>query len=178
MNIMRCPFLFAQEYFKEVPLVIAEVGVAFGDNAALVYDGLKPKEFHLIDNWEWDGASRVSHGAISTKDEMYAFAVGQLNHLPGVRFVPTTSKRASLLYPKEYFHLVYIDADHEYEGVQEDLISWYPKVKPGGIFGGDDFDPYPGVKRAVEEFARQEQLKLYVGQSRTQWWVIKPKEGE
>ncbi len=171
---MRCPFSFAKKHFKDRALIIAEVGVAFGDNAVNFYEGLQPKELHLIDNWEWDGASRISHGPLSTKDEMYEYAINQLNHRPGVRFVPTTSKRASLLYPDEYFDLVYIDANHDYEWVQLDLSCWYRKVKSGGILCGDDFDPYPGVKQAVTEFANEEKLKLNVGQSKTQWWVIKP----
>ena len=37
--------------------------------------------------------------------------------------------------------LVYIDGDHTLRGITNDLISVLPKVKTGGIIGGDDFTP-------------------------------------
>lgn len=33
---------------------------------------------------------------------------------------------------------VYIDANHEYNYALQDILAWYPKVKPGGILAGDD----------------------------------------
>lgn len=52
---------------------------------------------------------------------------------------------------------VFLDADHSYEGVRDDIAAWLPKVKPGGWIGGHDIDnPEPpfdfsGVRRAVDE---------------------------
>ena len=36
---------------------------------------------------------------------------------------------------------VYIDADHTLKGITIDLINIWPKVKRGGLIGGDDFGP-------------------------------------
>lgn len=53
--------------------------------------------------------------------------------------------------------MVFLDADHSYEGVRDDIAAWLPKVKPGGWIGGHDIDnPAPaydfsGVRRAVDE---------------------------
>ena len=52
---------------------------------------------------------------------------------------------------------VFLDADHSYEGVRDDIAAWLPKVKPGGWIGGHDIDnPEPpfdfsGVRKAVNE---------------------------
>lgn len=35
---------------------------------------------------------------------------------------------------------VFVDADHRYTGVAKDLEAWWPKVAPGGIICGHDFD--------------------------------------
>jgi len=53
---------------------------------------------------------------------------------------------------------VFIDADHSYEGVRQDLISWWPKVKPGGFICGHDYGTPKegkryGVSQAVNEWA-------------------------
>ncbi len=49
--------------------------------------------------------------------------------------------------------LVYIDGNHGYLDVLEDIAAWLPKVKPGGLLAGHDYDQIrrPGVPRAVSE---------------------------
>jgi hypothetical protein len=48
---------------------------------------------------------------------------------------------------------VYIDGDHSYEAVKEDIAGWWPKVKVGGILAGHDYDPRnAGTIQAVDEF--------------------------
>ncbi len=46
---------------------------------------------------------------------------------------------------------VFIDADHVYDRVKEDILAWLPKVKPGGIIAGHDYNAPHGVERAVNE---------------------------
>ncbi len=48
---------------------------------------------------------------------------------------------------------VFIDADHSYEAVRDDIRNWRPKVRRGGWLGGHDYrsDKWPGVVRAVDE---------------------------
>ena len=47
---------------------------------------------------------------------------------------------------------VFIDADHVYDRVKEDILAWLPKVKPGGIIAGHDYNAaHPGVLQAVPE---------------------------
>ena len=72
--------------------------------------------------------------------------------------------------------VVYIDADHSYKAVRDDIAVWYPRVTPGGALCGHDYypeKPWPGVKRAVDEFIAREQLVLttYADSS---WMVLKP----
>ena len=49
--------------------------------------------------------------------------------------------------------MVFIDANHEYEGISTDIRAWRPKVTANGIFAGHDHWPveYPGVVRACRE---------------------------
>ena len=46
--------------------------------------------------------------------------------------------------------LIFIDADHSYPAVKQDIINYTPKLKPGGILSGHDID-FPGVNQAVNE---------------------------
>ena len=66
-------------------------------------------------------------------------------------FVMTTHE-ASTLVDDHSLDFVFIDADHGYEAVRQDITDWTPKVKPGGWVGGHDYSPkFPGVIQAVKE---------------------------
>lgn len=53
-----------------------------------------------------------------------------------------TSEQASNLFADNSLDFVYIDANHSYEYVMEDLRLWYPKLKKGGYLMGDDYLGY------------------------------------
>eukprot|EP00439_Symbiodinium_sp_Y106_P068474 s1005_g11.t1 len=66
--------------------------------------------------------------------------------------------------------LVFIDAAHEYESVQEDLLHWASKVRPGGILAGHDYlTASPGVVKAVNEFVLKHDALLWL--TRDSWWL-------
>lgn len=54
---------------------------------------------------------------------------------------------------------VFIDADHSYESVMEDLELWVPKVKAGGMVSGHDTH-FPGVYRAITEYFPKGDLSM------------------
>lgn len=61
-----------------------------------------------------------------------------------------TTLEAAKLYEDHSLDFVFIDAQHTYEAVTEDIKAWLPKVKSGGILAGHDIFHGP-VRRAVEE---------------------------
>lgn len=67
--------------------------------------------------------------------------------------VESDSAAAADGYPDGSLDFVYVDASHERAAVLRDLRAWFPKVKPGGWIGGDDFSgAHPGVPDAVNAF--------------------------
>lgn len=62
------------------------------------------------------------------------------------------SNEAAPIIQDGFFDLVYIDGDHRYERVVEDIRIWLPKIRPMGFIGGHDCDRgHPGVVQAVRE---------------------------
>lgn len=56
---------------------------------------------------------------------------------------------------------VFIDGDHRYSNVIEDIKAWLPKVIKGGLLAGHDYnDAFPDVIRAVNEVFRPDQRRI------------------
>jgi hypothetical protein len=91
------------------------------------------------------------------------------------------SKDAVALFPDEHFDWVYIDSNHTYEAVKEDLEMWLPKVKNGGYICGHDYIlprevlnlPF-GVVPAVNEFINKHSFELvYLTTEKFSTYVIR-----
>ncbi len=54
-------------------------------------------------------------------------------------FVRNLTTAAATLIPDDFLDFVYIDARHDYCGCMEDMVTWWPKLKLGGIMSGHDF---------------------------------------
>ena len=68
----------------------------------------------------------------------------------GDRLVPIEGNSSVLADKIPNVDLIFIDADHSYNGCSKDILAYRDKVKAGGIFSGHDID-FPGVNRAVNE---------------------------
>lgn len=56
-----------------------------------------------------------------------------------VFFHRTYSVNAAKSFEDESLDLVFIDADHKWWSVLQDLVAWWPKVRRGGVMMGHDF---------------------------------------
>jgi predicted O-methyltransferase YrrM len=60
------------------------------------------------------------------------------------------SVEAAKLYKDKSLDFVFVDANHLYQPVKDDLIAWRPKMKDGAIMAGHDYmgTHAPGVKKS------------------------------
>lgn len=73
--------------------------------------------------------------------------------------------------------MVFIDGDHRYGCVRDDIKDWWPHVKRGGIICGHDYPNFEGVRHAVNEFccvAANDHLDVLtcggIGHKSNIWW--------
>lgn len=58
---------------------------------------------------------------------------------------------------------VYVDGDHGYEACAEDIAIWWPRLAEDGILAGHDYTlEQPGVVRAVNEFADERGVAVWL----------------
>lgn len=61
------------------------------------------------------------------------------------------SSEAAARLPDGSVDFVFIDANHTKEFVRRDIAAWQPKIKPGGIIAGHDYNYPHEVKEVVDE---------------------------
>ena len=128
--------------------------------------------------------------AVDIWDNREDFEEAQRNLAPfKVNMLKGGSVEMAQTFPDESIDWVYIDANHTYNSVMDDLKAWYPKVRKGGIVSGHDYldgthngylGQVYGVKSAVDEFTKDLGKKVKVTTNDTfenlhfdSWWFIK-----
>lgn len=85
------------------------------------------------------------------------------------------SSRAAKMFANNFFDFIYIDANHSYQEVKNDIKNWFPKLKCGGTIAGHDYvkdDSVFQVKKAVDEFFGKNIVKTT--SERFPSWYITP----
>lgn len=151
-------FFYAPLYKQAVERVtdsahFVEVGAWKGKSssymAVLIANSQKNIKFDVVDTWK--GSPEHKNTPSVLHDTLYSEFLKNMEPVKDY-YTPlkTTSVIAASYYEDLSLDFVFIDADHTYESVKEDLLAWLPKVKVGGVIAGDDY-PWPGVSRAVNE---------------------------
>lgn len=84
-------------------------------------------------------------------------------------------------FDNESLDFVYIDANHEFQAVTNDIAEWSKKVRVGGIVSGHDFTRYKRkpvchVKSVVSGWAYSHHIKPWFvakGQRGPSWFWVK-----
>jgi hypothetical protein len=180
------------EYGKpEHKLMIVELGSWVGKSARAIVGAIPngyDYEVHCIDafkiaensehRWVTKPMWEAVHARMNSGDHDPIFNQFKANvgeNLLRNRVFPhrnSTADAARQWINQEYaIDILFMDADHSYEAVHEDLMNWYQKVRDGGLICGDDYRTMPDVRRAVDEFF--EEKGLAVGNICSMWFVVK-----
>jgi len=175
----------------------AELGVQIGVFAEKnLKRWSKCEKYYLIDLWK----HQENYEDIANAED--SVQLGNLNQTvqrlskfgskPVVMHNSTLS--ASYLIPDDSLDFVYVDARHDYCGTYEDITTYWPKLKKGGIMAGHDYlfakevrgqdwslcqngtRNEGAVRGAVDDFAKQNGIRVH--HTREQWkcWIYSPKD--
>ena len=133
-----------------------EVGSMQGQSACYmaveIINSNKNIKFDCVDTWGTGGSAKYKRFLKNTKSVQSI-----------VNPIRLTSTEASNLYADNSLDFVFIDANHSYKFIKDDIKHWYPKVKKGGILAGHDYwSDSPGVIQAVDEFISKNNYSLEI----------------
>jgi hypothetical protein len=176
-----------------------ELGVQVGYYShAILSHWSRCKEYHLVDLWApQENYKDYANVDQERQDQNYEATLTRLDEWKGKlhvcrNFTSTCVQR----YKDEYFDFIYVDARHDFKGVLEDLINYWPKLRVGGILAGHDYvtqedvgagqdwtTNYDGtidetgtvVKGAVDKFANSVCRQVTVSYREGNWntWAIR-----
>lgn len=135
------------------PLIGAEIGVKNGRFIQHLLSQFSSLEMYAVDPWEPQPFANESY-VLWDFDDIYTEYQSRIEpYRLRVREMRMYSHDAVHHIPDKALDFVFIDAQHDYGSVVTDITAWAPKVKPGGLLSGHDYNKikFPGVCCAVEE---------------------------
>jgi autotransporter strand-loop-strand O-heptosyltransferase len=197
--------------------LIKQIGKEF-QNGKGVEVGTFKGEFskEILNNWSgtlfmvdvWKGLPNEEYSDVSNHNNFeHGVFHHAMNNIQGFEnraiMIRASSEVSSNMFEDNSLDFVYIDANHAYDYVVQDIRLWYPKVKPGGYLCGHDYimtidwynDPnflnnkkdkhmYAGksyigifgVNPAVDEFCEKNGYDLSITNEGHASWMIKKKD--
>lgn len=180
MNSIRNRIELAK-YFNQLRFEVgAEVGVADGRYAEILCENIPGLRLWAVDPWmPYDGNWRSKE----YQDGAYKKALERLDKY-NVVIMPQISMEACRTIEDDSLDFVFIDGDHHFDFIMEDIINWTRKVRKGGIVSGHDYYPFSsgGVITAVDAYVKAHGIDLQITPRNEDghkddrvpcWWFVK-----
>lgn len=141
------------------PKKVLEIGTGWGIFSGAILSGSPDSQITTVDKIPFENLKEFNM-------RMALFGDGKktIEAITG----PSQEVLPRLAKEKRMFDLIYIDGDHGYEAVLEDLLHAWPMLLNGGTLLMDDvmhahnFDGDYGVTRALWDFMRREDIKAHL----------------
>ena len=152
-------------------LIGIEIGCYAGESTSVFLRSNAFRKFYCVDPWipDYDSKTVITRNDLIEAEKVFdrKFANSDI-----VTKVKMKSDDAVSLFANASIDFLYIDGDHNYESVRNDILHYVPKVKSDGIISGHDYTStkWTGVKQAVDEYFQKPPLKIYHDSS---WLYIK-----
>lgn len=150
----------------------AEIGTLEGEYAEMLLDNNPGLHLNCVDPY----LAYKGYVEYRTQDRMNEFMANGLRRLEGKNYtlIRKKSSEAAQDFADNSLDFVFIDGNHEFRHVVNDIADWLPKIRKGGIMSGHDYikrqDPKwgMGVVEAVQGYTSVYRIRP--------WFVLGTKE--
>jgi predicted O-methyltransferase YrrM len=139
---------YLKPYFQE-KVKMVEIGCFAGESAKIIHSNLNC-ELYCVDPWVggYDRRDSASGSNMELIEQRFDDAIQGTDIIK----IKKSSLEASEMFEDGSLDLVYIDAEHTYKAMKQDIQLWLPKLKPTGFFTGHDYQTlFQGVMNAINE---------------------------
>jgi predicted O-methyltransferase YrrM len=162
----------AKSYIGDNNAQLIEIGSYCGESGEIIAGIFPNSTLNCVDPWEkyteddytWDLDEQEAE--LNQAEQIFDSVLARCpnmrkNKMPSAQYVASLAP--------ESIDFVYIDGNHQYSSVKEDLTNYFEKVKVGGIIAGHDY-PFPPIQKALSEFFNEEPKGVFGDGS---WFYIK-----
>lgn len=158
--------------------VMVELGTFMGKSAVFMGQTLKDLKksnvkFFTVDHFLGSDGLQSMMESLSVYNR-YLDNIKKAEVQGYVHLIKLPSLEAAKILAHTPLEFLFVDASHDYDSVIADLSAWAPRVKPGCIIGGDDYNTrfFPGVVRAVNDYFAPRKVEVFYDRV----WYIEQKE--
>ena len=186
---------FLKSYFNNKSITCMEIGAQYGESTQVLLNTLNIEKFIIIDPYEiYDEYNKDEFNKIMevNGNDFYFNSIKSKFQQYNMEFIReySNSPKAFNSIADKSLDLCFIDGNHEYEYVYNDIKIYLPKMKAGGIICGDDYfmrhkdiNMYPEkgydrkmVYEAVQDYFKDTDYKIeeyghHNGHAKT--WLVK-----
>lgn len=157
-----------------------EVGTETGQYARALVKFNPGLKLHCVDSWRAYLGYR-DHVNQAKLEGFYETAKQRLAEYD-VEFIREFSMDAVRRFEPESLDFAYLDSNHAFDWIMQDIIEWSKRVRPDGIVAGHDFNRHPGwgVIEAVKAYTAAHRIKPWFTLSGTaetpeghSWFFVK-----
>lgn len=147
----------------------AEIGVQAGRFSETLLKSQSIKSLFLIDCWtHQENYKDIANVTLNEQEELFKLVQNKFVNDSRVHIVRGFSIEVCETFADLKFDFIYLDANHSYDEIKKDIHHWYAKLKFGGMLSGHDYldGDIPqgnfGVKKAVDEFAKEHNHEVFI----------------
>lgn len=119
--------------------VFVECGAWLGKSSSYLCDIAQGRiEIFIVDSWKGSDNELQSTHKLATEVDIYSIFCENMGNRK-FKALRKLSVEAVKDFKNESCDVIFIDMNHSYESVKEDIKLWLPKVKKGGYLAGHDY---------------------------------------
>jgi len=130
-----------------------EVGICDARTSSILLDEFLNIEYIGVDPLRGYGSMLQER-----MDFIKKIALERLGNYKNSTLLTIGSLLAVKLFEDKSLDIVFLDGNHEYDAIRDDLIAWYPKVKH--LLAIHDYETHDSVKKATDLLCELYGLKL------------------
>lgn len=154
---------------------VVEVGCWEGRSTIEIANHFWPEPVHCVDHWRGD-LTNLTNGvaALAAGRDVHAdFLANMTEHTKGNFRVHRDDWRAVFAEWSAPIRFIFIDGQHTYAEVYDNIVAAQPFMVPGGVIAGDDLtlrEVYRAVRAALGE------VTSFSGPGAAVWWTVMTEE--
>ena len=164
--------LLEDRFNKDSQLSGVEVGVRHGENAKRLLQEFPSLVLVLVD--PYCAYQDVEEFYTEEKQLVIEQAAHKnLQEFEGQTIWVKSSSVSAAYHLISTYDFIFLDGNHSYDAIRQDMALWWDHVAPGGFLMGHDYS-MDGVTKAVNEFATVLNVSFKTSDTEADvWWIKK-----